>query len=324
MRALAIEQGAPGLRERPVPARPGECLVRVSLAGICGTDLEILAGYAGFTGVLGHEFVGIVEHAPDADAGWIGRRVVGEINIGCGSCRFCRDGVKEHCTSRTVVGIRGRDGAFADYVSLPAVNLHAVPDTVADEAAVFVEPLAAACRVLEQLAGPAMSADAAVVGDGRLGLLVAQVLVRAGARVTIFGRHDEKLRLGREWGAETSMTPASNASRGRFDVVVEATGRPAGLDAALSLVRPRGTIVLKSTIHGTAPISTTPIVVDEVTLIGSRCGPFSKALDLLTEGTIDVAPLISARYPLTGWRQAFDAARTCLKVLLDPRLESGV
>ena len=159
---------------------------------------------------------------------------------------------------------------------------------------------------------------------GASGFSCAQVLVRAGARVTIFGRHDEKLRLGREWGAETSMTAASNASRGRFDVVVEATGRPAGLDAALSLVRPRGTIVLKSTIHGTAPISTTPIVVDEVTLIGSRCGPFSKALDLLAAGTIDVAPLISARYPLTGWRQAFDAARTCLKVLLDPRLESGV
>jgi threonine dehydrogenase-like Zn-dependent dehydrogenase len=319
MRALAIERGTLDLRHRPVPARPDECLLRVSLAGICGTDLEILAGYAGFTGVLGHEFVGIVEHAPDADASWIGRRVVGEINIGCGSCRFCRDGVKEHCTSRTVLGIRGRDGAFADYVSLPAVNLHAVPDTVSDEAAVFVEPLAAACRVLEQLPGPPTSIDAAVVGDGRLGLLVSQVLVRSGARVTIFGRHEDKLRLARNWGADTIR----ESSRPKFDVVVEATGRPAGLDAALSLVRPRGTIVLKSTIHGTAPISTTPIVVDEVTLIGSRCGPFSKALDLLTAGTIDVAPLISARYPLTEWRQAFDAAKACLKVLLDLRVESG-
>jgi alcohol dehydrogenase len=227
--------------------------------------------------------------------------------------------VKEHCTSRTVVGIRGRDGAFADYVSLPAVNLHAVPDTVSDEAAVFVEPLAAACRVLEQLPGPPTSIDAAVVGDGRLGLLVSQVLVRSGARVTIFGRHEDKLRLARNWGADTIR----ESSRPKFDVVVEATGRPAGLDAALSLVRPRGTIVLKSTIHGTAPISTTPIVVDEVTLIGSRCGPFSKALDLLTAGTIDVAPLISARYPLTEWRQAFDAAKACLKVLLDLRVESG-
>jgi threonine dehydrogenase-like Zn-dependent dehydrogenase len=320
MRALAIERGTLDLRDRPVPVGPDECLVRVSLAGICGTDLEILAGYAGFTGVLGHEFVGIVEHAPAADASWIGRRVVGEINIGCGSCRFCRGGVKEHCTSRTVVGIRGRDGAFADYVSLPAVNLHAVPETVSDEAAVFVEPLAAACRVLEQLGGPPASIDAAVVGDGRLGLLVSQVLVRSGARVTIFGRHQEKLRLARNWGAETM--PGSSGPK--FDVVVEATGRPAGLDAALSLVTPRGTIVLKSTIHGTAPISTTPIVVDEVTLIGSRCGPFSKALDLLTAGTIDVAPLISARYSLTEWRRAFDAAKACLKVLLDPRVESGV
>jgi threonine dehydrogenase-like Zn-dependent dehydrogenase len=324
MRALAIERGTLDLRDRPIPVRPDECLVRVSLAGICGTDLEILAGYAGFTGVLGHEFVGIVEHAPDADASWIGRRVVGEINIGCGSCRFCRDGVKEHCTSRTVVGIRGRDGAFADYLSLPAVNLHAVPETVPDEAAVFVEPLAAACRVLEQLPGPPTSIEAAVLGDGRLGLLVSQVLVRSGARVTIFGRHDEKLRLARKWGAETSPGASSNAFRERFPVVVEATGRPAGLDAALSLVRPRGTIVLKSTMHETAPISTTPIVVDEVTLIGSRCGPFSKALDLLTAGTIDVAPLISVRYPLTEWRQAFDAAKTCLKVLLDPRAESAV
>jgi 2-desacetyl-2-hydroxyethyl bacteriochlorophyllide A dehydrogenase len=320
MRALAIERGALDLRDRPVPARPDECLVRVSLAGICGTDLEILAGYAGFTGILGHEFVGVVEHAPDADAGWTGRRVVGEINIGCGSCRFCRDGVKEHCTSRTVVGIRGRDGAFADYVSIPAVNLHAVPDAVSDEAAVFVEPLAAACRVVEQLAGPPTSIDAAVVGDGRLGLLVSQVLVRAGARVTIFGRHDEKLQLARMWGAETPQDDPGP----EFDVVVEATGRPAGLEAALSLVRPRGTIVLKSTIHGTAPISTTPIVVDEVTLIGSRCGPFSQALDLLNAGPIDVTPLISARYPLAEWRPAFDAARTCLKVLLDPRVESIV
>jgi threonine dehydrogenase-like Zn-dependent dehydrogenase len=318
MRALAIERGALDLRDRPVPARPDECLVRVSLAGICGTDLEILNGYAGFSGIPGHEFVGVVERAPDADAGWVGRRVVGEINIGCRSCRFCRDGVKEHCISRTVVGIRGRDGAFADYVSLPAVNLHAVPDPVTDEAAVFVEPLAAACRVVEQLGGPPTSIDAAVVGDGRLGLLVSQVLVRSGARVAVFGRHDEKLRLARKWGAETPR----GASHGRFDVVIEATGRPAGLEAALSLVRPRGTIVLKSTTHGTAPISTTPIVVDEVTLIGSRCGPFSTALDFLTAGTIDVAPLISARYPLTQWRQAFDAARTCLKVLLDPRVES--
>jgi 2-desacetyl-2-hydroxyethyl bacteriochlorophyllide A dehydrogenase len=320
MWALAIEGGALDLRDRSVPARPDECLVRVSLAGICGTDLEILAGYAGFSGIPGHEFVGVVEHAPDADADWLGKRVVGEINIGCGSCGFCRDGVKEHCTSRTVVGIRGRDGAFADYVSLPAVNLHAVPDAVSDEAAVFVEPLAAACRVVEQLAGQPSSTNVAVIGDGRLGLLASQVLVRSGARVSIFGRHEEKLRLARKWGAET---PQHAAGR-EFDVVVEATGRPAGLETALSLVRPRGTIVLKSTVHGTAPISTTPIVVDEVTLIGSRCGPFPTALDLLTSGTIEVAPLISARYPLTEWRQAFDAARTCLKVLLDPRVESTV
>jgi 2-desacetyl-2-hydroxyethyl bacteriochlorophyllide A dehydrogenase len=320
MRALAIERGALDLRDRSLPARPDECLVRVSLAGICGTDLEILAGYAGFTGIPGHEFVGVVEHAPDAGADWLGKRVVGEINIGCGSCGFCRVGVKEHCATRTVVGIRGRDGAFADYVSLPAVNLHAVPDAVSDEAAVFVEPLAAACRVVEQLAGQLTRTNVAVVGDGRLGLLVSQVLVRSGARVTIFGRHEEKLQLARKWGAETPQ----HAPGPEFDVVVEATGRPGGLEAALSFVRPRGTIVLKSTIHGTAPISTTPIVVDEVTLIGSRCGPFPKALDLLTAGTIEVAPLISARYPLTEWRQAFDAARTCLKVLLDPRVESTV
>jgi threonine dehydrogenase-like Zn-dependent dehydrogenase len=314
MRALVAADGRLELCEVPRPSRPEDCLIRVRLAGICGTDLEILGGYADFRGVPGHEFVGVVEEAPPDSVDWVGRRVVGEINIGCGQCRACRNGVREHCGRRTVAGIRGRDGAFAEFLSLPAGNLHAVPDGLPDEVAVFAEPLAAACRIIEQVPGSA-TMETAVLGDGRLGLLVAQVLRSAGARVTVIGRHGEKLALARSRGIETMAADQAGSVRGRFDLVVDATGRREGLVSALAIVRPRGTIVLKSTFHGEVSMATSPIVVDEVTIIGSRCGPFRQAIDLLSRGAVDVRPLVSGVYHLSAWREAFTAARTELKVL---------
>lgn len=316
MRALVAADGRLQLCERPKPAPAGECVIRVRRAGICGTDLEILAGYAGFRGVPGHEFVGIVESAPEGAEAWIGCRVVGEINVGCGTCGFCREGVREHCERRQVVGIRGRDGAFAEYLSLPAANLHAVPDDLPDERAVFVEPVAAACRVIAQV-DFSKTAEAAVVGDGRLGLLVAQVIAQAGVRVTVVGRHTEKLAIARNAGMETMAAEAVRVARARFEIVVDASGRPEGLASALALVRPRGTIVLKSTFHGATPLATSPVVVDEVTIVGSRCGPFPKAIELLSSRAVDVRPLLSGTYPLSEWQAAFAAARTALKVCLE-------
>lgn len=323
MRALVAADGQLDLCDVARPSFPNECLIRVRMAGICGTDLEILGGYAGFRGVPGHEFVGVVERASDGADAWVNQRVVGEINVGCGLCRSCREGVREHCERRKVVGIRGRDGAFAEYLSLPAANLHAVPDGLADEVAVFAEPLAAACRIVEQVphlsrpvpAGPAR--EVAVLGDGRLGLLVARVLRYAGVCVTVIGRHPEKLAIARGFGVETMTADKAGAARGRFELVVDATGRPEGLESALALVRPRGIVVLKSTVHDALPIATSAIVVDEVTIIGSRCGPLSKAIELLSSGAVDVKPLIAGVYPLSAWSDAFEAARSRLKVLLD-------
>jgi threonine dehydrogenase-like Zn-dependent dehydrogenase len=315
MKALLITSpGALTLQHLPVPARTGECLVRVRMAGICGTDLQILDGYAEFGGIPGHEFVGVVEAAPPSDAAWVGKRVVGEINIGCGACDWCRRNEKEHCTNRSVVGIRQHDGAFAEYVTLPARNLHEVPDGVDDETAVFVEPTAAACRIFEQ-----MSIDsgtrAAVVGDGRMGLLVAQVIRTATPNVTVLGRHQSKLAIAVALGLATARSDAPIPPAGRFDVVVDVTGRPEGLMRALKVVRPRGTVVMKSTFHGEAPMESWPIVVDEVTLVGSRCGPFAPALELLASGTVKVKPLISRVAALEDHESAFAEARRSLKVL---------
>jgi threonine dehydrogenase-like Zn-dependent dehydrogenase len=283
------------------------------MAGICGTDLQLLDGYAGFTGVPGHEFVGVVESAPDADRAWIGRRVAGEINIGCGRCEWCASGVKEHCLARTVVGIRDRDGAFAEYVSLPARNLHAIPDALADQAAVFVEPVAAACRILEQIDIDHRTRVAAL-GDGRMGLLVAQVLKTATPTVTLIGRHDEKLAIARSLGIDSRLSDDVQ-SGDRFDVVVDVTGRAEGLRRALTMVRPRGTVVMKSTFHGEAPIVSWPIVVDELTLVGSRCGPFDRGIAMLASGAVRVEPLIARVATLDAFAPAFDEARRALKVL---------
>ena len=320
MNALVINRpGSIALQDVPAPERGGECRIRINMAGICGTDLQLLAGYAGFRGIPGHEFVGVVDAAssPD-DAGWIDRRVVGEINIGCGQCGWCAAGVKEHCVGRTVVGIRGRDGAFAEFLCLPAGNLHEVPDAMADETAVFVEPTAAACRILQQVAIDDRT-HVAVVGDGRMGLLVAQVLKTATPDVTVFGRHDRKLEIARALGLNTRPTAAPMTSAARFDVVVDATGRPEGLQRALEIVRPRGTVVMKSTFHGEAAIASSPIVVDEVTLVGSRCGPFRRAIELLATGAVCVGPLISRVAALHEYESAFADARVALKVLFDLR-----
>jgi len=315
MNALVISRpGAITLADVPRPDRDGECLIRVRRAGVCGTDLQILEGYAEFTGIPGHEFVGVVEHAPAADAVWVGKRVVGEINIGCRHCDWCARGIKEHCDNRSVVGIRQHDGAFAEYVSLPAVNLHEVPGSMDDETAVFAEPVAAACRIFEQMA-VAPDARVAIVGDGRMGLLVAQVLRTAAPDVTVFGRHEAKLAVARALDLSAELSDARVPGSARFDIVVDVTGRPEGLRRALELVKPRGTVVMKSTFHGEAPIATWPVVVDEVTLVGSRCGPFRPALDLLASGAVQVKPLISRIARLEEYESAFAEARRALKVL---------
>ena len=303
-----------GEREKPSPAL--ECVIRVLVAGICGTDLELTRGYAGFSGVPGHEFVGVVEDAPSADTHWVGKRVAGEITVGCGACDGCRAAGRGHCDRRSVLGIIGRDGAFAEYVSLPAVNLHAVPDGVGDEAAVLVEPLAAACRVLEQI-DVAASTRCAIVGPGRLGLLVALVLRDAGAGVTVVGRGAARLALARSLGFRSAAADEPGMAR-QFDLVVDATGQPAGLAIARSLARPRGTIVLKSTFHGETSVAFAPLVVDEITLVGSRCGPFPAALDRLAAHRIDARPLVDDVFGLDRFAEAFEAAALGRKVVLRP------
>ncbi len=314
MKALVYD-GTLRLRDDyPLPALvPGEALVRVRLAGICNTDLEIVRGYMGFRGVLGHEFVGVVEDC--ADPSLIGQRVVGEINAHCGECSFCRAGMPTHCPNRTTLGIWGRDGAFAEYLTLPIRNLHIVPDEIPDEEAVFTEPLAAALEILEQV--PIRPTQRVVVlGDGKLGLLVAQVLALTGCDLLVVGHHAEKLAiLARR---EIATAREGEVDGPPADIVVECTGRPEGFAVAKHLLRPRGTLVLKSTYHGRVEADLTSLVVDEITLVGSRCGPFPPALRLLQHRWVDVRPLIGATYPLEDGIAAFARAAEpgMLKVLL--------
>jgi alcohol dehydrogenase len=300
--------------EKPRPG-PGEALIQVTLAGICGTDLEILKGYSGFRGILGHEFVGRVVECSEKK--WLGKRVVGEINVSCGECDLCLWGLGRHCAQRTVVGIVNRDGVFAEYVVLPVVNLHEVPKSVPDEVAVFVEPLAAAAEMLEQMT-VLPAAHVAVLGDGRLGLLVAQVLRHAKAHVTVIGKHGWKLDLARGWGVKIVTAGAGELPARSFNVVVEATGSPSGLGEALRLVAPRGTVVMKSTFQEAARFDTAKLVVDEITLLGSRCGSFPIALDMLARGHVKVRPLVSKTFPLEAGLEAFAYMKqtACLKVLL--------
>jgi threonine dehydrogenase-like Zn-dependent dehydrogenase len=316
MMAVVLRAGIPELVDRPEPApRPDEATVRVLLAGICRTDLEIARGYMTFDGVPGHEFVGVVEES--GDPAWVGRRVVGEINASCGACETCREGWPRHCPRRTVLGISGRDGAFAERLALPVANLHEVPAGMSDESAVFTEPLAAAHEILEQVSfGP--RARVLVLGDGRLGQLCVAVLRRAGVSPTVSGRHAKKLeRLAR---IGCPIVDAVRPIPREFDIAVEATGTPDGLRRALSAVRPRGTVVLKSTYHGGAQFDLSGLVIDEITLLGSRCGPFAPALEHLRDDPSCVEGLVTARFPLSEARDAFARAMdaSSLKVLLEP------
>jgi threonine dehydrogenase-like Zn-dependent dehydrogenase len=317
MRALTLgDEGRLTLADVPLPALPHECLIRVTAAGICGTDLQMLEGYADFRGIAGHEFVGVVEDAPASDAHWIGRRVVGEINVGCGTCDRCASGIKEHCPHRTVVGIRDRSGTFAEFLSLPAANLQRVPDHVDDHAAVLVEPIAAACRILEQVIVKT-DTRVAVVGDGRLGNLIAQVLSTRTSDLVLIGRREAKLRVARELGIDARTI--DGAVPGDYDLVVDATGRPDGLERALELVRPRGTVVLKSTCNGATTMPLWPIPVHEIKIVGSRCGPFAMAIDMLAAAEVKTAPLLAGVFPLESFHEAFDLARREFKVLFDPQ-----
>jgi threonine dehydrogenase-like Zn-dependent dehydrogenase len=320
VRALTFD-GTVVLRDVPPPTlAPGDALVAVRLAGICGTDLEITRGYKGYRGTLGHEFVGEVLHCPSAPQ-WEGRRVVGEINLSCGTCERCTTGLRNHCATRRVLGILDHPGCFAEQLVLPATNLHAVPDAITDEHAVFTEPLAAAFRIFEQV--PLTTAvHVAVIGDGKLGLLVVMALRARGIPVTAIGRHPRKLALVAGPGVRTTTTDTLPPER--FDVIVEATGSRDALALALALVRPRGTVVLKSTVHGTVELPTAPLVVDEIHLVGSRCGPFDVALAAMADGTVDPRPLIDARYPLAQGEEALAHARRpgTLKVLLEGPPES--
>jgi threonine dehydrogenase-like Zn-dependent dehydrogenase len=320
MKALRFDGERLSVAEAAVPSREGEALVRVTLAGVCNTDLEIARGYAGFRGTPGHEFVGRVERAPGAPE-LVGRRVVGEINAGCGECGLCLAGDSRHCPERTVLGIVGRDGAFAEFLQLPAANLLPVPDEVPDERAVFTEPLAAACGITERVSVGAGS-RVAVIGDGKLGLLCAQALkVMTGAGVTLVGRHQTKMELARRAGVEIVKSDDLPSSYSRaFDVTVEASGSPTGFETALSLLRPRGTLVLKSTFHGTTELNAAPVVVDEISIVGSRCGRFRPALELLASGAIEVEKMIHEEYALAEGTRAFERAATpgVLKVLIRP------
>ncbi|MCC6680594.1 MAG: alcohol dehydrogenase catalytic domain-containing protein [Phycisphaeraceae bacterium] len=324
MRALVLEKQHVRFDANhadPAP-RPGEVVIRPTRMGVCATDLELCKGYMDFRGVLGHEFVGIVEQAP-GNKQWLGKRVVGSINCVCGKCDMCKAGLREHCRQRTVLGIAGRDGCFADRFTLPAANLYEIPDHVDDDRAVFVEPLAAAFQVLRQLTiegRPYIT----VLGDGRLGLLCAQVVSKLNATVRCIGKHPRKLELCEKWGVK--HRPLEDVGlRQDQDIVIDATGSPTGLTTAMQMVRPRGTIVLKTTISPSqhlpgAGVDISPLVIHEINLIGSRCGPFPDAIDALSQESIDVVSLISRRLKLADGVEALKLADQgdVLKVLLEP------
>jgi threonine dehydrogenase-like Zn-dependent dehydrogenase len=317
MKALRFDGSRPRVVSTDAP-RPDRdyALLRPRLAGVCNTDLEIARGYMGFEGTLGHEVVGDVIEGPSE---WLGRRVVSEINFACGRCPACERELGRHCPHRRVMGILGADGAFAEAVVVPVANLHAVPDTVGDELAVFAEPLAAAFEILEQV-GAVEDRSAVVLGDGKLGSLVAQVLSSAGARVLAVGHHGENLALLGQRGIETCEARSFDPStRQRADLVVEATGSPSALATAIAATRPRGTLILKTTSAERTSVDLAPIVIDEIQLLGSRCGPFAPALRALSERSVDVTPWIEARYPLDRGVEALEhaARRGARKVLIE-------
>jgi len=330
--SFRVKNGKLKAASRALPKlRAGWALVRVRVAGICNTDVEILRGYHGFKGTPGHEFVGEVAKVRGVSAAakkrWLGRRVCGEINVSCCAygfkpvCDFCHRGLKTHCARRTVLGIINHDGAFAEYLALPLENLHVVPKNVTDEQAVFVEPLAAACQILDQV-NVEKFRSAAILGDGKLAQLIARVLRTVIPRVLMYGKHEKKLALARRAGIQTKRVrgDASDLKRIKENsrLVVEATGSPNGLALAQHVTEPRGTLVLKSTFHGAAPVETWPIVVKEITVVGSRCGPFAKAIALLRSGRLDLTPLVTSAFPLLDAPTAIAFAQKpgVMKVLL--------
>lgn len=306
------------LKEIRTPTPVGaEALVKVSMAGICKTDLELVKGYMGFQGVLGHEFVGLVQEA--TDGAWIGKRICGDINFGCGDCSDCKKGLSRHCPHRTVLGILNQNGAFAEYLTLPVTNLYEIPTSIPDQSAVFVEPLAAALEILEQIKIEPNYA-VAVIGAGKLGLLICQVLKLTGCDILLVGKHQRKLAVAESWGVATTLL--HQVPEEKFDLVVEASGSTSGFSTALRLVRPRGTIVLKSTYHGNLELNAARLVVDEINVVGSRCGPFSAAIRILQQGLVDVESLIDTVYPFDQALEALERAKSpeSLKVLLNMNL----
>jgi alcohol dehydrogenase len=330
--AFTIAKGKLRRIEKPLPwLRRGWALIRVRLAGICNTDIELLRGYHGFRGIPGHEFVGEVTEVHDVSAAqknkWLGQRVCGEINVSCSAygdrsaCDFCKRGLKTHCARRTVLGIVAHDGAFAEFVTLPLENLHLIPDSISDEEAVFVEPLAAACEILEQVDAKQFR-EVALLGDGKLAQLIALVLRTAVPCVVMYGKHETKLALARRAGIKTKKVrgDASDLRKVKesYGLLVEATGSSTGFALAQQMTEPRGTLVLKSTFHGAAPVETWPIVVKELTVVGSRCGPFARALALLHSEEVDPRALVTHTFPMNEAPKAIRFAQKpgVMKVLL--------
>jgi threonine dehydrogenase-like Zn-dependent dehydrogenase len=315
MQALWLENNTLYLKDVPQPAHPAEAMIKIRKTGICGTDLELVKGYYPYTGIPGHEFVGEVINSPDK--AWIGKRVVGEINVVCGACEQCRSGRPTHCESRTVLGIINRDGVFAECTTLPLENLHVVPDSVLDEAAVFTEPLAAALEIQEQVQIHPVD-RVLLIGAGRLGQLIAQTLMLTGCDLRVVARHPLQKELLTSRGIR--LIDEGDVQHWRYDIVVEATGSPSGFDLARKALRPRGTLVLKSTYKGDMTLNFSSMVVDEIQLIGSRCGPFEPALRLLAQKEVDPTILISSEFRLEEGLRAFkDAEKSgMLKVLLTP------
>jgi threonine dehydrogenase-like Zn-dependent dehydrogenase len=315
MQALWLENQQLNLREVPKPTRPAEALIRIRKAGVCSTDLELVKGYYPFTGIIGHEFVGDVVECDDP--AWVGQRVVGDINVTCGNCEQCLGGRSTHCENRTVLGITKRDGTFAEYTTLPIANLHYVPASVPDEMAVFTEPLAAALEIQQQV--HIQPTDRVlVVGAGRLGQLIAQVLVLTGCDLRVVARHPHQQKILVERGIK--LISEEDVKPWRWDIVVEATGSPSGFSLARQAIRPRGMLVMKSTYKGEMSVNFSSIVVDEINIIGSRCGPFEPALRLMEMGDVDPSVLIAAEFKLGEALQAFERAAQpgVLKVLVEP------
>lgn len=315
MKAVVFDNGLKLDNKYPMPVpQKGEALIKVNTIGICNTDYEITLGYMGYKGILGHEFTGVVEKAENKDL--IGKRVVGEINCGCGQCDWCAQGLERHCFNRSTLGIWQREGCFAEYVCLPEKNLLVIPDNVTDEEAVFVEPLAAALEILEQVHIPPYK-RVIVLGDGKLGLIIALALNAAGLDITLVGKHEEKLNIAKAQGVKTELLNNLKIEKA-YDFVVEATGSITGFETSLALTKPRGTLILKSTIAASKEFNLAPIVIDEITVLGSRCGQFAPALRMLEQKRIDVKPLISDIYAIDDSIEAFERnkEKSSVKVLV--------